>query len=106
MIGDAKRRAPNGNSLVRWPRSVGRALSTTPHSPLVTIRFGAERDGSPGQRRGSTRRIRARARAGSLCARRIEDELSRLLGGRRVDLRTAEDLRRYFRDDVVRTAET
>ncbi len=32
-------------------------------------------------------------------------ELSELLGGRRVDLRTAEDLSRYFRDEVVRTAE-
>lgn len=35
----------------------------------------------------------------------IEIELSPLLGGRRVDLRTAQDLSRYFRDDVVRTAE-
>ena len=29
----------------------------------------------------------------------------RLLGGRRVDLRTAHDLSRYFRDEVERTAE-
>lgn len=36
---------------------------------------------------------------------RIEIELSNLLGGRRVDLRTAEDLSRYFRDEVVRSAE-
>jgi predicted nucleotidyltransferase len=36
---------------------------------------------------------------------RIELELSALLGGRRVDLRTAADLSRYFRDEVVRTAE-
>lgn len=36
---------------------------------------------------------------------RIEIELSNLLGGRKVDLRTAEDLSRYFRDEVVRTAE-
>jgi predicted nucleotidyltransferase len=34
----------------------------------------------------------------------IETELSDLLGGRRVDLRTAQDLSRYFRDEVVRTA--
>lgn len=32
---------------------------------------------------------------------RMEEELSHLLGGRRVDLRTAEDLSRYFRADVV-----
>ena len=37
---------------------------------------------------------------------KIEIELSELLGGRRVDARTAEDLSRYFRDDVVREAET
>jgi uncharacterized protein len=35
----------------------------------------------------------------------IEIELSELLGGRKVDLRTAGDLSRYFRDEVVRTAE-
>jgi predicted nucleotidyltransferase len=35
----------------------------------------------------------------------IERELSALLGGRPVDLRTAQDLSRYFRDDVVSTAE-
>lgn len=35
----------------------------------------------------------------------IEIELSTLLGGRTVDLRTAGDLSRFFRDEVVRTAE-
>ncbi len=35
----------------------------------------------------------------------MEIELSDLLGGRRVDLRTPLDLSRYFRDEVVRTAE-
>jgi hypothetical protein len=35
----------------------------------------------------------------------IEIELSALLDGRRVDLRTAGDLSPYFRDEVVRTAE-
>lgn len=36
----------------------------------------------------------------------IEAELSGLLGGRRVDVRTAQDLSRYFRDEVVATAKT
>jgi hypothetical protein len=35
----------------------------------------------------------------------MEIELSDMLGGRKVDLRTAGDLSRYFRDQVVRTAE-
>ena len=35
----------------------------------------------------------------------MELELSRLLGGRRVDLRTAQDLSRHFREEVLRTAE-
>jgi predicted nucleotidyltransferase len=35
----------------------------------------------------------------------IEQELSALLAGRRVDVRTIEDLSRYFRDEVVREAE-
>ena len=30
-----------------------------------------------------------------------EEELSSLLGGRKVDLRTPEDLSRYFRDEVI-----
>jgi predicted nucleotidyltransferase len=35
----------------------------------------------------------------------IELELSAMPGGRRVDVRTPEDLSRYFREDVVREAE-
>lgn len=35
----------------------------------------------------------------------IEIELSQALGGRKVDLRTQQELGRYFRDEVVRTAE-
>ena len=36
---------------------------------------------------------------------RMERELSALLGGRKVDLRTPQDLSRYFRDEVMATAE-
>ena len=35
----------------------------------------------------------------------MEIELSELIGGKKVDLRTPGDLSRYFRDEVVRTAE-
>jgi uncharacterized protein len=35
----------------------------------------------------------------------MERELSALLGGRRVDLRTPEDLSRYFRQSVLEQAE-
>ena len=35
---------------------------------------------------------------------RIARELSPLLGGREVDLRTPQDLSRYFRDEVVNSA--
>ena len=35
----------------------------------------------------------------------MERELSELLGGRKVDLRTPQDLSRYFRDEVVAGAE-
>jgi len=35
---------------------------------------------------------------------RIEGELSQLLGGRKVDLRTPEELSRYFREEVTRDA--
>ena len=35
----------------------------------------------------------------------LEEELSNLLGGRKVDLRTARELSRHFREEVVRTAQ-
>jgi uncharacterized protein len=35
----------------------------------------------------------------------MEAELTDLLGGKKVDLRTAQDLSRHFRDEVVRRAE-
>ena len=46
------------------------------------------------------------AKPGLIGMARIELELSSLLSGRKVDLRTAEDLSRYFRDEVLRTAMT
>jgi uncharacterized protein len=42
---------------------------------------------------------------GLLGMAKIQAELTALAGGRPVDLRTAQDLSRYFRDEVVRTAE-
>ena len=35
---------------------------------------------------------------------RMERDLSKLLGGRKVDLRTPNELSRYFRDEVLSTA--
>ena len=35
----------------------------------------------------------------------MEEELSVLFGGRKVDMRTPEDLSKYFRDEVVAEAE-
>jgi len=35
----------------------------------------------------------------------MEAELAVLLGGQKVDLRTPQDLSRYFREEVLRTAE-
>ena len=42
---------------------------------------------------------------GFLGVARMERELSPILAGRRVDLRTAGDLSRYFRSDVLMEAE-
>ena len=44
------------------------------------------------------------AKPGLLRLSQLELELSKLLGGRKVDLRTAEDLSTRFRDEIVRTA--
>ncbi len=46
------------------------------------------------------------AKPGLIGMAKIELELMSLLNGRKVDLRTAEDLSRYFRDEVLRTAAT
>ena len=45
------------------------------------------------------------SRVGMLTMARIERELSQIFGGRIVDLRTPPELSKYFRDDVMRTAE-
>jgi uncharacterized protein len=42
---------------------------------------------------------------GFLRLARIERELSELLNGRRVDLRTPQDLSQYFRDEVLALAQ-
>lgn len=42
---------------------------------------------------------------GLLGLAKLERELSSLLGNRRIDLRTAKDLSRYFRDEVIAGAE-
>jgi predicted nucleotidyltransferase len=42
---------------------------------------------------------------GLLSIARMERELSQLLGGRRIDLRTPQDLSRYFRQDVLSKAQ-
>jgi hypothetical protein len=41
---------------------------------------------------------------GLLAIASMELELSKMLAGRKIDLRTANDLSRHFRDEVVRTA--
>jgi hypothetical protein len=42
---------------------------------------------------------------GLLGIARLEIELSAFFSGRKIDLRTPEDLSRYFRDEVVREAD-
>ena len=34
----------------------------------------------------------------------MQDELSEIMGGRKVDMRTPKDLSRYFRDEVIKNA--
>jgi predicted nucleotidyltransferase len=43
-------------------------------------------------------------RVGYLRMSAMERELSTIFGGRKVDLRTPQELSRYFRDEVVQTA--
>jgi predicted nucleotidyltransferase len=48
--------------------------------------------------------FRPQERVGFFRLADVEAELSRLLGGRKVDLRTPMDLSRHFRDEVVQGA--
>jgi len=48
--------------------------------------------------------FRPQERVGFFRLADIEVELSRLLGGRKIDIRTPMDLSRYFREEVVRDA--
>jgi predicted nucleotidyltransferase len=48
--------------------------------------------------------FRPQERVGFFRLADVEAELSRLLGGRKVDLRTPMDLSRHFRDEVVQSA--
>jgi predicted nucleotidyltransferase len=48
--------------------------------------------------------LEPQAKPGLIGMAEIEIELSSLLNGRKVDLQTAEDLTRHFRDEVARTA--
>src|SRR3984893_1209331 len=48
--------------------------------------------------------FRPQERVGFFRLADVETELSRLLGGRKVDVRTSMDLSRHFRDEVVRSA--
>jgi uncharacterized protein len=43
-------------------------------------------------------------RVGYMRMAALEQELSDLFGGRKIDLRTPAELSRYFRDEVLRTA--
>jgi predicted nucleotidyltransferase len=45
-----------------------------------------------------------RERVGFFRLAEMENELSQLLGGRKVDLRTPMDLSRHFREEIVRDA--
>jgi predicted nucleotidyltransferase len=42
---------------------------------------------------------------GLIALAKIEQELSSLLGGRKVDIRTPHDLSHYFREEVISSAE-
>jgi predicted nucleotidyltransferase len=48
--------------------------------------------------------FRPQERVGFFRLADVEAELSQLLGGRKVDLRTPMDLSRHFRDEVIRNA--
>ena len=72
------------------------------HNPeAVSLRLRVARGGVAGQRRG----VRAPAATpGFFGLARMERELSEILGGRKVDLRTPGELSRYFRDQVLAQA--
>ena len=69
--------------------------------------FGSQLTGRPGATSdvGLLVEFESGREPGLIGLAQMEAELSQLLGGQPVDLRTAQDLSRYFRDEVSRTSE-
>ena len=82
-------------------RSPGGILRTQPHPTVVAVRLGAQR---PGCDVDLLVEFEPDHVPGLIALGGMEIELSELLG-RKVDLRTAGELSRFFRDEVVRTGE-
>jgi hypothetical protein len=90
--------------IVPSPRGLGLHLPEAPHPAVVHVRLHAERDARSDSDLDLLVEFEPHAKPGLIGMARIEIELSSLLNGRKVDLRTAQDLSRYFRDEVLRTA--
>ena len=76
------------------------------HPPLVAVRLGVERHRPrPDSDIDLLVEFAPGAVPGFLGMSAIEAELSELMDGRQVDLRTPRELSRYFREEVMREAE-
>lgn len=80
-------------------------MQSLPHPQVVPVRLATEGHSRPDSDIDLLVEFEPGADITLFDMARIEIKLSKLLGGRKVDLRTAEDLSRYFRDEVVRMAE-
>ena len=90
----------------RYSRSIrlGCPLPPPPHQAAGGVRVHVE-GREAGQRVDLLVEFEAGHKPGLLALSEIEAEFSVLLGGRKADLRTRQDLSRYFREEVERTAE-
>jgi predicted nucleotidyltransferase len=80
-------------------------LREAPHLAFGAVRLRSRRPDLPESDVDLLIEFEAGRAPGFLALAGMEAELSGMLGGRKVDLRTPKDLSRYFRDDVVREAE-
>jgi predicted nucleotidyltransferase len=86
-------------------RGAQRGLPALPHPAAVAVRIGAHGTSWPDSDVDLLVEFEPDAKPTLLTMAQIELELSPLLRGRKVDLRTANDLSRYFRDEVGRSAQ-
>ena len=94
------------NQILKADKEIIAAFCARHHVKRLSL-FGSQLEGRAGPESDVDFLVQFEAgkEPGLIGLAEMEHELSTLLGGRTVDLRTPGDLSRYFRDEVIRSSE-